>query len=236
MAIMPSKTLPMELLRGIPFFKTIKKADLKRLADLSNIREFPKKAIIFTKAEVGEHMFVVVSGRIKIYIHSAARKRKTFAYLTKGAFFGEMALLGGDTRSASAQAVVDSKLLLIKKKDFDALLKKDWDMTYYLLRAVCARLRRSNEEVENLLFRNILGRVSKTLWDLAQDGGKAIDGGILLSTPFIHQELADLVGTTREPLARAISTLRKAKLLEVRDGRFFIKDPKRFEGLSLSGS
>ncbi len=236
MAIMPGKEPYIDILRGIPFFKSIKKGDLKRIATLSNIREFPKKSIVFTKAETGEHMFVVVSGRIKIYIHSAARKRKTFAYLTKGAFFGEMALLGGDTRSASAQAVVDSELLLISKKDFNDLLRKDWDMTYYLLRAVCARLRRSNEEVENLLFRNILGRVSKTLWDLARDGGKETDGGILLTTPYIHQELADLVGTTREPLARAISTLRKANLIEIRDGRFFIKDPQRLEGLSLSGS
>ncbi len=233
---MPAETLPLKLLRAIPFFKSIKEAHLKRIAAVSTVREFPKGSIIFTKAEAADHMFVVTSGRIKIFIHSNARKRKTFAYLAKGAFFGEMALLGGETRSASAQAVVDSRLLLISKKDFDGLLKKDWDMTYYLLRAVCARLRRANEEIENLLFHNILGRVSKTLWELGQDGGQKSGDGILFSNPYTHQELADLVGTTREPLVRALSTLKRAELIEVRMGRFFFKDPARLEGLGLAGS
>lgn len=231
---MPPSALPMKFLRKIPFLSTLKSRDLKRIARISKLREVPKGALIFSKAEGAGNMFIVMSGRVKIFIHSAAKKKKTFAYLKTGDFFGEMALLGGKPRSASAQAVLASRLLLVGKSDFKKLLISDPALTYYLLRSVSNRLRRANEEIESLLFRNILGRVSKTLSDLSKENGKSFRGGTILRDSYSHQELADLVGTTREPLTRALSTLKRAELIEFRHGRYFIKDKRRLAGLSLA--
>ncbi|MDD5658329.1 MAG: Crp/Fnr family transcriptional regulator, partial [Elusimicrobia bacterium] len=182
------------------------------------------------KAESGDCLFVVVSGRVRIFSRSTGKKRKTFAYLAAGEFFGEMALVDGHSRCASAEAAQDSRLIVIRKSDFKNLLARDPKLTLYILRRICERLRRANEEIENLLFRNMLGRVSNALYGLACLGSR-FRGGILLGERYTQQELADLVGTTREPLTRAISTLRRAQIVETRHGRYFIRDLKKLAGL-----
>jgi CRP/FNR family transcriptional regulator len=101
-----------------------------------------------------------------------------------------------------------------------------------MLRALSERLRMADAEIENLLFRNILGRVAKTLHDLARRGQKT-RGGVLLKDRFTQQELADLVGTTREPLTRALSALRRAQLVEGSGGRYFIKDAEKLAAICL---
>lgn len=221
---MSASAIPSSLLKKVPFLSSIKPEHLKSIVDISKIRVFPARSMVFSKSEAAEHMFIVVSGRVKIFVDSSARMRKTFAYLTEGQFFGEMALLGGEPRSASAQAMVESKLLVISKADFKRLLISDPALTYFLLCSVAGRLRRCNLEVEGFLFRNVLGRAAKTLQELASSGGEAKDGGSHLREIYTHQELADLVGTAREPLTRALASLKRLDILQIKDGRFLIRD------------
>lgn len=222
-----------KLLRRIPFFRSIGLKDLKKVYKLSRIHDYGPGEAIFTKSEIGNHMFIVLSGRVKIFSPSRGKKRKTFAYLDPGGFFGEMALLEGKTRTASAEAVKYTRLLVIGKADFKRLLVSDPSLTFYLLRKVCQRLRRADAEIEGLLFRNVLGRVSKTLHDLSKNGER-FRSGVLLQEHYTQQELADLVGTSREPLTRALSSLRRAQILDVHHGRYFIKNPSKLETLCLS--
>jgi len=88
------------------------------------------------------------------------------------------------------------------------------------------------DEVEGLLFRNILGRLAKTLYDLSQEVGEPSGTGISLKESYTHQELADLVGTSREPLTRALASLKRAQLIELRGGRLFITDVRRLADIS----
>ena len=158
----------------------------------------------------------------------------SLAMLGEGDFFGEMSLLEGTTRTAAAQAVEPSRLLVIRKKDFQRLLASDPKLALYLLQTVCERLRRANEEIEGLLFRNILGRVAKAMLDLGRRSGEASHGGgIVLKDRFTQQELADVVGTTREPLTRALSSLRRAGLVSLDDGRYSIPAPDKLAGLCI---
>ncbi len=219
-------------LRKVPFFKPLTLKDLRQVYKISRVREYGPGETVFSKSSAADRMFIVLEGRIKIYTRSGGKKRKTFAYLQPGDFFGEMALLASKTRSAAAQAVNFSKLLVIENRDFQRLLVNDPALTLYLLRAVSERLRKANEEIEALLFRNVLGRVAKTLHELAKRGERQKDG-ILLGERYTQQELADLVGTTREPLTRAISALRRAQLLELEGERYLIKDPQKLEALCL---
>ena len=228
--------MALSYLRKIPFLSKLSSKNIEQVYKIARVREFEKGEPIFTKSEAASHMFIVLSGRVKIFTLSSGKKRKTFAYLMPGDFFGEMALLEGKNRSASAQAIDKSKILVIGKEDFRRLLAADPNLTFYLLRTFSERLRSANEEIESLLFRNILGRVSKTLCDLSRRTGKKSDGGMMLPNAYTHQELADMVGTTREPLTRALSTLRRAELINVRQGRYFIKDPGRLGALCLSAS
>jgi CRP-like cAMP-binding protein len=222
----------LSMLRKIPFLGQLKPKDLREVHKISKIREYGPGEIIFTKAQSANQMFVVLSGRIKIFTHSGGKKRKTFAYLEPGDFFGEMALLEGKSRSASAEAVSYSRLLVITNTEFRKLLMNDPELTMYLMKTVCARLRKANEAIEGMMFRNILGRVAQALTELGRRGRK-IRGGIELNEHYTQQELADLVGTTREPLTRALSTLRRVQLIESSDGRYFIKDPVKLGAIGL---
>ena len=221
-----------KLLKKIPFLSALAPAHLREVYRIA--REVPVRAgrPVFVKREDAQGMFVVLEGRVKIFSNSAGKKRKTFAYLRRGEFFGEMALVSGVTRTASAQAVEDSRLLLIRKRDFQSLLKRDPRLCLYLLRTVCERLRQANEAVEGMLFRNVLGRVAKAMMDLGRTAGKARNGGFILQDRFTQQELADVVGTTREPCTRALSSLKRAGLIAItKEGRYAIPDARRLAGL-----
>ena len=219
------------LLKRIPFLSALSPAHLKGVYKLAEEIELAAGDPLFAKRQDADAMFIVLSGRIKIFTHSGARKKKTFAYLKEGEFFGEMALVEGTTRTAAAQAVEPSRLLVVRKADFQKLLARDPKLALYLLKTVCERLRRANEEIEGLLFRNILGRVAKAMLELARRAGEPSDGGLVLKERFTQQELADLVGTTREPLTRALSSLRRAGLVSQKDGRYAIPAPEKLAGL-----
>ena len=221
-----------KFLRKVPLLKPLPERDLKEIYKISRIREYGPGETIFAKFTKADQMFVVLEGRVKIFTRSGGKKRKTFAYLRAGDFFGEMALLAGATRSAAADAVEHTKLLVIENRDFQRLISGHKDLPLYLLRAVSERLRQANEEIEGLLFRNVLGRVAKTLNDLARRGEKH-GSGVLLGERYTQQELADLVGTTREPLTRAVSALRRAQLVEMLGERYLIKDPQKLQALCL---
>src|SRR6266550_5888709 len=103
----------LKMLRKIPFLSQLAVKDLKEIYKISRIREYGPGEPIFSKAQAANQMFIVLSGRVKIFTRSRGKKRKTFAYLQPGDFFGEMALLEGKPRSASAEAVNYSRLLMI---------------------------------------------------------------------------------------------------------------------------
>lgn len=222
------------LLKKIPFLSALSAKHLNEVFRLAEELDLGARQSVFAKRQDSDAMYIVLSGRIKIFTNSASKKRKTFAYLKEGDFFGEMSLLEGTTRTAAAQAVEPSRLLVIRKKDFQRLLASDPKLALYLLRTVCERLRRANEEIEGLLFRNILGRVAKAMLDLGRRSGETTHGGgIVLKDRFTQQELADVVGTTREPLTRALSSLRRAGLVAQQDGRYTIPAPDKLAGLCV---
>ncbi|MBI4346004.1 MAG: Crp/Fnr family transcriptional regulator [Elusimicrobia bacterium] len=227
--------MSLALLRSSPLLRSLPQAALRRVLRFARWRDFPAGTDVFSKADQAGHLFIIGQGRVKIFSASSGKKRKTFAYLGPGKFFGEMALLEGRERSASAQAVEDTRLLLIHKREFQAMIIQDPRLALHLLRTLSDRLRRANEEIEGLMFRNVLGRVSKTLISLAEQGGKRFRGGMLIGGRFTHQELADLVGTTREPLSRALAALRRADLVEVRHGQLFLRNPRKMRELVGDG-
>ncbi len=227
-----SRVTGLSLLKRIPFLSALSPQHLREVYRLAREVEVPAGRPVFAKREDADAMFIVLSGRVKIFTDSSGRKRKTFAYLEEGEFFGEMSLVEGTTRTASADAVETARLLMIRKRDFQRLLARDPRLALYLLRTLCQRLRRANEEIEGMLFRNILGRVAKTMLDLGRRGGEPWRDGVAFKTRFTQRELADLVGTTREPLTRALSTLRRAGLVALtEDGRYAIPDQRKLAGL-----
>ena len=210
-------------------FKHLSAADLKRAFSIAKKVQFKEGEIIFAKDDSGDTFFVVESGRVKIFTCTPTNRTKTIAYLGPGDFFGEMALLGGEPRSASASAEEDCKLLVIKRQEFLRLLKSDTEFTCSLLHTLCERLRKADQEIEALLFHNMLGRLAGAIVKLCAEMQPQVEPPVISMN---IQELAEYMGTTREPLSRALAMLKRVGMLDYREGRITVKDLAKLKSIS----
>lgn len=202
-------------LKRIPLFSGMSFGDLRHVAKIARVHKVPKGVLVFEKNMAGNHLFVVIKGRIKIYSEIGdGRKKKTFAYLDHSDFFGEMSLLDKKGRSLSAAALGEAELLTISRKEFQKLLARNPGFALKVIKTLVERLRRANEEIEGFSFRSLYGRVCRKLLDLAEKPGgfKAKSGAS--SVLITHTELADLTGTAREMVTRVLSSLRRQGVIE----------------------
>ena len=139
-----------KLLRRIPILSTLTPGDLKLIERIAQAFDYAAGDTIFSRAESADAMFIVVGGRVRIFTRGASKKRKTFAYLTPGDFFGEMALLESLPRTATATATEKTRLHLLYKSKLDALLHAEprigVSIMSHLARMLSARLRRLSED------------------------------------------------------------------------------------------
>ena len=216
-------------LQKVPFFKGLTPQEIRQVLAISGLQQYRAGAMVFAKQDLGNNFFIVKSGRIKIFTTVGAEKKKTFAFLKKGDFFGEMSLLGGKVRSASAQAVDDSELFVISKKNFKRLILENPDFTLKLLHTLVERLNKCNMEIESMLFHNILGRLAEAILELSRDKRtKPVKMSI------DQTELAQYLGTTRVPVCRAINTLKRSGVIDYRRGELVILNQARL--LSIAGN
>ena len=195
------------LLSRVSLLKGLSSKLLNKISAYAQFRHFRRGESIFSEDSSGECLYVLVSGRVKIYTSTGA-KTKTFALLDTGDFFGEMALLGEPTRSASARAILDTELLVLERKDFHKFLQDDAALALTVLRTLCDRLRRADKEIEMLSFQNVVGRTAVTLLELESKYGKTTSGGVLIDAGITQQELGDLIGTAREMVTRVLAKFR----------------------------
>lgn len=223
------------LLKKISIFEGMGGADLKRLASIARVHQVPKGILIFEKRMAGNHLFVVMKGRIKIYSGlDQSNKKKTFAYLEPGDFFGEMSLLDKKGRSLSAQAMEETELLTISRKEFQRLLLEEPQFTLNVTKTLIERLRRANEEIEALTFRSLYGRVCRQILEMAKKYGKGGKSGGSIPMSVTHAELADLAGTAREMVTKVLSSLRRLRVIDYEDHRIRILSDNKLKELSQS--
>ena len=214
-------------LKKVPFFRGLSPREIDQVLSIAGVKRYAPGEMVFRKEDLGNNFFIVKSGRIKIFTSVGPAKRKTLAFLKKGDFFGEMSLLGGKVRSASAMAAEESELLVISKKNFKRLILENGDFTMKLLHTLADRLTKCNREIESMLFHNILGRLAEAILELSRDKRSkpvkmAID----------QNELAQYLGTTRVPVCRAINTLKRGGVIDYRRGELVILNQARLQSIS----
>jgi CRP-like cAMP-binding protein len=196
-----------QVLQAIPLFQTLEDRNLQEIADLLIDRKFPKNATIFEEGVGGDYMYVIKEGQVKVTKMSEDGREKILEILGPGDFFGEMALLDREPRSASIKTTRSCVLLALSRNDFLGLLRNNPDISMELIRVLSRRLRETDEQVRGLLFERVEGRTRRVLRRLASD---PVPGQPeLRSTPALtHQQLADLVGTSRETITRVLKDLK----------------------------
>ncbi len=214
-------------LKNVAYFKGLSRKEIGQVLAIAGVKSYKAGEMVFAKQDLGNNFFIVKSGHIKIFTSVGPEKKKTFAFLKKGDFFGEMSLLGGKVRSASAQAIEESELFVISKKNFKRLILENPDFTLKLLHTLVERLNKCNLEVESMLFHNILGRLASAILELSREKHtKPVKMAINQS------ELAQYLGTTRVPVCRAINTLKRSGVIDYRRGELIILDQVRLKSIA----
>ena len=210
-----------EALRGIPLFRNLDEKDLAAIAGLLIDRKFPRDAIIFEDGSLGDYMYLIQEGQVKVTKMSEDGREKILEMLGPGDFFGEMALLDREPRSASVKTTTACVLLALSRMDFLGLLKQDHELTLELLRELARRIRETDEQIRGLSFERVESRARRLLARLAKEKVPA-RADRMATSPITHQQLADLVGTSRETITRIVKDLKDEGWLEQEGKRYLV--------------
>jgi len=199
-------------LRAIPLFASVGDEDLESIASLLIERRFPKNKTIVEEGLAGDYMYLICEGRVKVTKLSGDGREKILEMLEAGSFFGEMSLLDSAPRSASVKALTDVRILALARKDFLSALRRSTDLALEVIKELTQRLRQQDEQASSLSFQRVKERTQGLLLRLARSEASAPDR---LATPSLtHQQIADMIGTSRETVTRAVKGLKQEGWLE----------------------
>jgi CRP/FNR family transcriptional regulator, cyclic AMP receptor protein len=213
-----------EVLRTVPIFSELSDEDISSLARLALRKRYPKDTVVFFENEEGDFFFTILEGRIKVTILGDDGREVILSLLGPGDFFGEMALLDNEPRSATAIAVEESELLSLHRNDFQSVLNDNRSITSALIRVLSARLRRANHQISTLALLDVYGRVARVIVDMAREEGKRLRDGRIAFRRATHQEIANRIGTTRETVTRMLKDLERQGLIHV-EGKEIVVQP-----------
>ena len=213
-----------ELLRTVPIFSELGEEDIRSLARVATRRRYPKDAVIFFENEEGDSFFMIIEGRIKVTILGDDGREIILSVLGPGDFFGEMALLDNEPRSATVIAIEESELLSLQRSDFQGVIADNRSITGALIKVLTGRLRRANHQISTLALLDVYGRVARVILDMAREEGKRLKDGRISFRRATHQEIANRIGTTRETVTRMLKDLERQGLIHV-EGREIVVGP-----------
>ena len=213
-----------DLLRNVPIFSELSDADVATLARVATRRRYPKDTVVFFENEEGDFFFMILEGRIKVTILGDDGREIILSVLSAGDFFGEMALLDNEPRSATAIAIEESELLSLHRTDFQNVISDNKAIMSALIKILTARLRRANHQISTLALLDVYGRVARVMLDMAKEEGKRLKDGRIAFRRATHQEIANRIGTTRETVTRMLKDLERHGLIRV-EGKEIVLQP-----------
>ena len=207
-----------EVVRRAPLFTALDEAAALSLRASMDTVKIAKGSILFKEGDDGEHLYVIVDGKLKLGTSSGDGRENLLSILGPGEMFGELSLFDPGPRTSTATAVTDAKLLSLSHEKVIPWLKQNPEVSLQLLTRLSQRLRRTNEAVGDLVFSDVPGRVAKALIDLGDRFGKTTPEGLLVNHDLTQEELAQLVGASRETVNKALADFAGRGWLKL-DGR-----------------
>jgi CRP/FNR family transcriptional regulator, cyclic AMP receptor protein len=194
-----------DVLRRAPLFQALDDDGAAALQAGVRIVEIARAERLFGEGESGNQLYVILDGKIKLTRAAADGRENLLSVLGPGEMFGELSLFDPRPRTASAVAVTDSHLGAIAHDYLRSWLTGRPDVALHLLQALAQRLRRANDVMADLVFTDVPGRVAKALLDLADRFGEPQEEGLQVHHDLTQEELAQLVGASRETVNKALA-------------------------------
>ena len=216
-----------DLLATIEPFSELEPRELQQVAQVAVPRSYDRGEVIFREGDSGDTCYVVRSGRVSIQREHMDGRTLTLAELRPGAIFGELAMFGRETRSATAEALEPTGLLAILSVDVQRVIQSSPAIALKMLGAMAERLRRANERLLQQSFQTVAGRVASALLTqtIARQAEGAPDRGVLIQAT--QAEIAQLAGTSRESASRFLATLEREGVVKLGRGKVTVHEPGR---------
>ena len=201
---------------------------LENIWKLSVEQNFKKNEMILFEDEPDAKLFIIIKGIVKLTRISEDGREFIFSFLGEGEFFGELSLLDDEIRSTNAVAVKDTTIVSFQRSDYVRIFRQFPQITLNLLREMTQRLRERDRMIKSMSLQNATGKVACTILRFADDVGDINMGQVEIPRLPPHRDIANMVGTSRETISRAINLLTEQGYLQKIDGRLIIKDYENF--------
>ena len=192
-------------LKRIKVFEELDDLALERVATQLGHGEYRRRQTIFTAYDPSDRVYLLRRGRVKLYMLSEDGREVTLAILQEGDLFGETALVNPAARQVFAEALDDAVVATMTRHDFLELMHDHPDVALKVTQAMGERLLRTQQQVERLAFDDVSTRLARFLWDAVDRQGERRNGTIRLPLALTHQEMANILGTTRETLTSTLN-------------------------------
>jgi CRP/FNR family transcriptional regulator len=212
----------LNFLRRSSIFSQFADEELKKIAELIIERKLKKGSVVFYEHDPSSAFYIIKEGKVKVYKMSEDGRELIIGIFSSGGIFGDVPVFDGGPYPATAATLTDSVLYLIRKEQFEELLTRHPEISLKVIRILGRRLRQALNLIKNLGLKNVPQRLAGLLLQLAKEYSHKSEAGMELDIPLSRQELAELIGVSRETVIRELGKFAKAKIIKIEGKKIFI--------------
>jgi len=220
------------ILAKVPLFASFSDEQRAAVATRLQTRRYPKHAVLVRENDPGDSLFIVLHGNVAVTRSAGDGKENILSILKEGDFFGEMGVLDASPRSATIKALDDVQVAILARDDFLDVLTGSPKMCVLLVLGLSARLRATNEAIQAAAFLDVPTRLASLLLNLGNNFGERTPDGVRLTLRLTNQEMANMIGTTRESVNRTLNRFWDDKLIDMHEAHIVIKSPAGISALA----
>jgi CRP-like cAMP-binding protein len=220
------------LLRKTPLLSEVSTETLERLVAGARVESYRPRQVIYLPGDRSYGVHFLSQGRVKVSKVTRDGKELTLAYRTAGDFFGEGCLIDGGPREEMVESMEPTVSVELARDDFDTLLRNGSSLSYRVVRAFIERHRDLENKVEQLIFKDVGSKLAELLLRLGIEHGVESKKGVALAVKITHQEMANLIGSTRETVSLTLSQFKRKGFIATEGRRVILADQEGLRGLA----
>ncbi|MEZ6046031.1 MAG: Crp/Fnr family transcriptional regulator [Planctomycetaceae bacterium] len=205
-------------------FERLTDEQIKRLEETSKVRQFKRGELVYLPTDAGDSVLMVASGRIKIYHITSEGKQAVLGLVDPGEIFGELAALDDTPREEFAESMVGSSVIMIPSETLRQLVEEHPSVSLGVTKLLGLRRRRIERRLKSLLFRSNRDRLIHLLLELTEKYGRQTADGVLLTIKLAHQDLASIIGSTRETVTVLLGELQTERKIEIHSRQLLLRN------------
>lgn len=214
-------SVTVDALRSMPIFESLSVERLVPIARVAVFRKMPRSSTILRAGDRTDFVYFILSGVLKVLVSDEEGREVILSNLGPGEFFGEMGVLDDNPRSATVVTTSPCELVVIAKADFKRCLAENFDVSLYIMRSLVKRLRTADRKIESLALMDVYGRVARLLLEMSEEDS---DGQQVVMKKISKQDIAKMIGASREMVSRVMKDLSLQGLIEEGGGRILLRE------------